>query len=178
MAAMPSRLVFLDGAYPQAVQAVYAARPGLADEPWAVQNRAILDYGFGVADAWSAAVEHHGTPALDIIVGVPALDRALAADGYAWAEDAVVVLRHPSIDPVQWAAIQTKARACLILVSSEAPTDAFLAQFELVVTAFPHYAESMAQRGLHVRYLPLAFDPRRIGLDVAGTGYQIPFYAA
>ena len=82
------------------------------------------------------------------------------------------VFRHTSTIPATLPA-QLRAwgaPACVVMVSSLAPSDEILRAYDLVVTAFPHYCRAMRARGLEVRYLPLAFDPRRVGLEVDGSG--------
>lgn len=169
--------VFVDGCYQPVVDRVYGDEPALANEPWGRQNGRILAEGFGCADAWQEAFRARGAVALDVITGVPPIDRGLADADYECFKDAVVLLRHPSIAPAEWDAMRTRARKTVFMLSSAPPEDEFLRTFDLIVSHFPHTARRLEKRGFNVRYLPLAFDPRRIGLPVTGEWDADAMYA-
>lgn len=161
------KVAFVDAVYPPVAQAAYDADPGLAERPWREQRDRLLETRFACWDSWSVACRDLGVDAEEMLVGCPQLDAAMKREGAA-AEfaDAAVVWRHLSPETsVLGAHGDRPGRVTVAMVSSEAPPDEFLAEFSLVVTAFPHYWVDLRERGLrHVEYLPLAFDPRRLGL--------------
>ena len=155
------KVAFLDSVYPEPVREAYGADPGLASRPWEEQRDRLLEARFGCWTSWADGCQQAGAEAQEIIIGVPELDAAMAAADWPWLEDAFVVVRHPRLNPELAEAIRTRARGTAVMVTSEAPPDEELRRYDLTVTAFPAYYLSMRARGLKVRYLPLAFDPRR-----------------
>ncbi|MDP2705092.1 MAG: glycosyltransferase [bacterium] len=176
------RVAFLDSLYPQVARQVYGATADLADQPWHAQRDRLLDARFGCWDSYAAACRYHGAESEEILLGVPALTAAMERD-HAWdavCADAIVVMRVPtSVDAGDVQGFRSRgAKAVVAMVSSEAPSDDQLRAYDLVVTAFPHYARAMKERGLRVEYLPLAFDPRRLGLAVDGSGTESDAFMA
>src|SRR4051794_32911669 len=82
------RVLIADTYSPAFVAAHYAARPGLADAPYAEQLRALLDRRFGTSDAYSRELARLGHEAADVVVNCDQLQAA-------WAREHGVALHEP-----------------------------------------------------------------------------------
>jgi spore maturation protein CgeB len=76
----PVRVLIADTYYPAFVAEHYAARPGLAEAPYADQLRALLDRRFGTSDAYSRELGRLGHEAADMIVNCEQLQAAWARE--------------------------------------------------------------------------------------------------
>mgnify|MGYP001602124726 CR=1 FL=1 len=154
-----------DSVYPEVLADARRQVPGFDDHPLADRTAAVLARGHGCWDSWGAAFTAHGVAATEHVID---LDPDLV--GVPDHADTLIIHNIGRFTPAQLVALRTRF-ACLIgHFSHAAPSDDHLRAFDLCVTAFPHYARDYAARGFPIRYLPLAFDPRRLGLDAMGRG--------
>lgn len=152
------RIVSWDSVYPQ-VLAREAAAPGWAAATWAEKRERILAHQFGCWDSWRTAFRAQGHESEE---GIIDLGDAALAETLAGGADALVIHNLARFTPDALLACKTKARCLVGHFSHAAPSDAHLAACDLLITAFPHFAAQYAKAGLPIRYLPLAFDPRRL----------------
>jgi hypothetical protein len=75
----------VDTYYPAFVEAHYAARPGLASEPYTTQLASLLSRSFGTGDAYSRNLKLAGHEAAEVIVSCAPLQSRWAAEhGLGW----------------------------------------------------------------------------------------------
>lgn len=153
------RILNCDTIYPEVRRAVQAQHADFLTSAWRVRRDRLMDARFGCWDSWSTAFQAHGHHAEEFV-----LDMTQDHD-YAFGEswDLIIVQNIGFAVPEFWCTLRERTGAKLIgHFSHAAPSDAHLACFDLLLTAFPHYAKRYDAQGLPIRYLPLAFDPRRL----------------
>ena len=74
------RVAIVDTYYPAFVAAFYAARPALADAPYDVQLRALLNTSFGTSDAYSFHLRALSHETIDLLADVGPLQHRWAVD--------------------------------------------------------------------------------------------------
>jgi hypothetical protein len=154
------RILNVDTSYPEVVRATQAATPGWHDLDWRGRRDAVLASEFGMWDSVSAALTARGATAEEFLLGLGDDDEIRAGD-----YDAIIVNNVGAKPREFWAKLANETTLCAHF-SHQHPSPTTLSAFRLSWSAFPHYV----QDGIADRYLPLAFDPRRIGLAVDGSG--------
>lgn len=183
------RIAIVDTCYPSFLATHYAAHPGLAAEPYAVQWQALMATGFGTADSYSHWLGAAGHEAHELVVNCEPLQRAWECEHggrprgdrlrpRAWAERilaAQIAEFDPEVVYVQnlWvlsgrllARLRAEGRLVAGQIASEAPGPDRIRAFDLIVTSFPHFVRRFRALGVAAEYQPLAFDPRH--LDALG----------
>lgn len=174
------RILILDSYYERALEAIYLARPGLAQAPHDVQLSALMTFSFGTADFYSRGLRALGHEATETVVNARPLQRAwareygvrsplFAADG---APRRTVLERiqreRPDVLYVQDAHWPTKgfleeARAHVRLIALQASyplsSTVDLSAYDVVFSSFPHYVERFGRVGVPIEYLRLGFGP-------------------
>jgi hypothetical protein len=74
------RVLVVDTYYPAFAASHYAARPGLADAPYAEQLASLMDRHFGTGDAYSRGFEVAGHEAWEVVANVEPLQAAWARE--------------------------------------------------------------------------------------------------
>ncbi|MEA2428095.1 MAG: hypothetical protein QOF37_1723 [Thermoleophilaceae bacterium] len=174
------RIVIVDTYYEGFQSQLYAARPDLAELPFAQQRAELLDRFFGTADFYSRSLRALGHEAEELAANAEPLQRRWAAEAglslprrRGRALEAILDAQVEALDPdvvyVQhMAAIPRRQldrwRRAGRLVAGQiavAPPPKRLVQgYDLIVTSFPHYPERFRALGVDSEYLPLAFEPR------------------
>lgn len=81
------RLLKIGVYYPAYLERFYAARPGLAAQPYAVQHAALTFDSFGSSDFWTGGLAGLGYETCDLVANAEPLQRAWAAEnGFAFDE--------------------------------------------------------------------------------------------
>jgi spore maturation protein CgeB len=180
------RVLVVDTYYPAFIAEHYAARPGLATEPYTVQLASLMSRRFGTSDAYSSGLAAAGHEAEDVIVNCAPLQLAWAREhGPRWLR-AAARAPHPrarlavlhAIAHAQIAAfapdvvylqdlwfftrpeldrLRRNGRLVAGQIASEPPPPERLGGFDLIVTSFPHYVERFREIGVDSLYLPIAF---------------------
>ena len=74
------RIFIVDTHYPAFLESHYADRPGLADAPYDIQWRALMDRFFGTSDSYSHFLGELGHEAHEVVVNCEQLQRAWARE--------------------------------------------------------------------------------------------------
>jgi spore maturation protein CgeB len=74
------RVIVVDTYYPAFLEAHYAARPGLAREPYETQLASLMDRSFGTSDAYSRNLRAAGHEATEIVANAAALQNRWSAE--------------------------------------------------------------------------------------------------
>jgi len=74
------RLLKIGVYYPAYLEQFYAARPGLASRPYAVQHAALMRDSFGSSDFWTSALARLGYETCDLVANALPLQRAWAGE--------------------------------------------------------------------------------------------------
>jgi spore maturation protein CgeB len=187
------RFLILDTCYPAFLRDHYRRSDGLARRPYAEQWRTLMDTFFGTADAYSHALGVLGHEAHEVVVNCAPLQRAWArehgirtpgpfravADRIVRAQiadsrpDVLYVQNMHAVSPRLLAAARSGGARVVGQIASEAPGDARLRLYDLVVTSFPHFVDRFRRAGVASEYLRIGFDPRvldRLAADGARRG--------
>jgi glycosyltransferase involved in cell wall biosynthesis len=178
------RILIVDTMYPGFLAQHYGNRPGLSDQPYETQWRALMDRFFGTADSYSYYLDALGHQAHELVINCAPLQKR-------WSQEHRIPLRRrgrsdlvlsqaddfqPDVVYVQdlWTlsdrALERLGRGRLLVgqIASEPPPLDRLARFDLIVTSFPHFVERFRALGVQSEYLKIGFDPRT--LDVLDAG--------
>jgi spore maturation protein CgeB len=178
------RILIADTVYDEFLSTHYRSHPGLEEEPYARQWRALMDTFFGTADAYSHFLGLLGHEAHEVIVNSDALQSAWAAErrarvrrfkllrrrdwrhtvlleqARAFEPDVVYVQNLRALPPDVLRALRKRTRLLAGQVASELPTPESLRLFDLVLTSFPHFVPRLRKLGIGAEFLGIAFDPR------------------
>ncbi len=145
-------ILIADSAYPSVMDLAQG-------HSWREATAAIHTAGFGTWTSMAHALNEAGHAAESYVIGLdPDYGDPFTED---WS--AIVIENIGRFTPAELSQIKQRTGAFLIgSFSHAAPSMGHLAQFDLLTTAFPHFARDFAAQGLPIRYLPLAFDPRRL----------------
>ena len=169
------RILIVDTCYPAFLRDHYARTPGLADAPYEEQWRALMDTFFGTADSYSHHLAPLGHEAHEVVANCEPLLRAWAREhGLAGATEEEIVLAQarafePDVVYVQdlhhpsdrlLGELRQVTRLVAGQIASEAPRDARLRRFDLLLTSFPHFVERFRSLGIDSELLRIGFDPR------------------
>jgi spore maturation protein CgeB len=177
------RILIVDTCYPAFLARHYEANPGLAAQSYEVQWRALMDTFFGTADAYSHYLEELGHEAHEVVANCEPLQRAWAREHgrgpslrsrllrrpdpelvlaqAEWFEPDVVYLQNLGyFAPDTLRALAAASRLLAGQIASETPGHEQVAQFELILTSFPHYVPLFRELGIASEYFKLGFDPR------------------
>jgi hypothetical protein len=175
------RVLIIDTCYRRFLDAHYAERPGLADERYEVQWRALMDRFFGTCDSYSHFLGQLGHDAHEIVLNCDPLQRAWAREHGIrvgrrlrllrerplvlsqvedFRPDVVYVQDIGAVSPRLQAALRARGRLLAGQIASEAPPYKQLAGFQLLLTSFPHFVSRFRDRGIDSEYFALGFDPR------------------
>ena len=184
------RVLIVDTCYDAFLDAHYGRQPGLEDQPYELQWRALMDTFFGTADSYSHFLAPLGHEAHEVVVNCEPLQQAWArehAPGLA-GEDLLLrqvdahapdVVYVQNLDVLADSTLAELRRRRLLIagqIAIEAPPDERLRAFDLLVTSFPHFVERFRRAGLDAEYLPLCFDPRIV--DALGPAAGPPAHDA
>jgi spore maturation protein CgeB len=169
------RVLIVDTCYSAFLEAHYRGRPGLAERPYVEQWRALMDTCFGTSDAYSFELGRLGHDAHEVIVDCEPLQAAWAREhGLADPPPEAILLRQlddftPDVVYLQNLHVLSdeamralKDRGVLVVgqIASEAPSDARLRMFDLILTSFPHFVERFRELGVQSEYFRIGFDER------------------
>ena len=175
------RILIVDTCYPAFLRAHYRARPGLDEQSYAQQWRALMDTFFGTADSYSHHLVALGHEAHEVIANAAPLQAAwLREHGVRarrvlerWRREAVVTAQaedfRPDVVYVQnlhflgprtLDRLRSIAGSVVGQIASEPPRGALLRRFDLVLTSFPHFVETFRREGVSSEYFRLGFDER------------------
>ncbi len=170
------RLLRIATVYDDYAAAFYAARPQLAEAPYAQQREAMARDAFGWGDAWVAALGPLGIDVEEVTLNAAPAQRAWArewapalADGApeaialaqarAFAPE-VIWYDHHDVDLLQRLRALPSVRAVLGWTGSYVPKGEVWRHIDLVLTCAPESVDVLRARGLHAGLLHHAFDPR------------------
>jgi hypothetical protein len=176
------RILIVDTCYPSFLASHYAAHPGLEQESYDVQWRALMDTHFGTADAYSFNLARLGHTAHEVIANCAPLQEAwLRANPARISRRLPTLLRQqevvlaqartfePDVIYVQnlgWVLeptllrLRRRTRLLAGQIASEAPRERKLRRYDLILTSFPHFVERFRSSGIRSEYLRIAFDDR------------------
>ena len=175
------RILVLDTYYPAFLSSHYDGRPDLAEAPYDVQWRALMDRFFGTSDAYSHYLGGLGHEAQEIVVNCEPLQRAWAlehgatpvrrvrwpghgslvlAQAEEFRPDVVYVQDLNVFSPRALRALRSRSRLLVGQIASAVPREDRLASYDLLLSSFPHFVQMFRTAGIASEYLPLAFDPR------------------
>jgi hypothetical protein len=175
------RIFIVDTHYPAFLESHYADRPGLADAPYDVQWRTLMDRFFGTGDAYSHFLGELGHEAHEVVVNCAQLQGAWAREHGIrlkrrlgpWRDlsplleqveefkpDVVYVQDLNALRPGDLRGLRTKAQMLAGQIASSAPTRSRLALYDLVLTSFPHFVRKFRADGIASEYLRIGFDAR------------------
>lgn len=148
-----SSYLFCDTAYPPVVESALA---GVTPSSWREASAAILATGFGTWNSWAHAMRARGWAGETYILNGP-------GDPFGESWDVIHVQAIESRPPEFWAQVKQRTGATLVGEFSHGPPSrGHLAQFDRLLTGFPHFARDLARDGFPIHYAPLPFDPRRL----------------
>jgi len=169
------RILIVDTMYPGFLEGHYRRQPDLAQAPYDVQWRALMDRFFGTADAYSHYLGELGHDAHELVINCEPLQHRWAEErgGRRWLRERDVVLAQaaafaPEVVYVQdVSAVPDRTLARLgrgrLLVGQNAtvpPSPERLRNFDLVLTSFPHFVERFRALGVRTEYFRIGFDAR------------------
>jgi spore maturation protein CgeB len=172
------RVLIVDTCYSAFLEAHYRAHPGLAERPYEVQWRALMDTSFGTSDAYSFELGRLGHDAHEVIVDCEPLQAAWArehelADSTAetillrqvheFAPDVIYLQNLHVLSDEAMRALKDRAALVVGQIASEAPADERLRMFDLILTSFPHFVERFRELGVQSEYFRIGFDERVLG---------------
>lgn len=172
------RILIVDTCYPAFLKMHYGRSPGLGEQPYATQWRALMDTFFGTADAYSHNLNSIGHEAHEIVVNcgpmqsawarehdltVPA-DRAedsiLLAQARDFEPDVVYVQDIHQLSDATLAELRRLARLLVGQIATEPPSLERLRAFGLIVTCLPSFVQRFNSAGIRTELMRLAFDER------------------
>ena len=175
------RVLIVDTYYPAFLKAHYAERTALADAPYDVQWRALMDRFFGTSDSYSHFLGVLGHEAHEVVVNCdplqlawadehgirlktrlpPFRDRSLVlAQAEAFHPDVVYVQDLNALTPSSLKELRKRSQLLVGQIASGAPGPRQLAPFDLLLTSFPHFVPRFRERGIASEHFRIGFDPR------------------
>ena len=178
------KIFIVDTFYGPYLQRLYADGQ-LVHQPWAQQHKAHFAGGFGTGDAYSHGLGLLGVEAIDIVANSASLQQAWAREhrpellqlSEQGGQQLLAILEaqirwwQPTVLYVQdinWlpgAFIKhVKPLVEMVVGQNACPLAAGLDlnQYDLLLTAVPHYVEHFRECGVAAEYLPIGFDERLI----------------
>jgi spore maturation protein CgeB len=171
------RVLIVDTMYPGFLDEHYRRRPELADRPYDVQWRALMDRFFGTADSYSHYLGGLGHPAHELVVNCEPLQRWWAREHGVrrrpWQREPDLVLAQAkefrpdvvyaqNLSVLSDRTLASLRRASLLVgqIAAEPPPPERLRRFDLLLTSFPHFVERFRALGVRSEYFRIGFDPR------------------
>jgi len=175
------RILIVDTYYPAFLESHYDDRPELADAPYDVQWRALMDRFFGTSDAYSHFLGELGHEAHEVVLNCDHLQRAWALEhgvtrkrrvghhkdlsplleqAEQFRPDVVYVQDLNALGPRALRGLRSRAQLLAGQIASPAPSMRRLALYEVVVTSFPHFVRRFRANGIASEYLRIGFDSR------------------
>jgi spore maturation protein CgeB len=179
------RIAILDTVYERFLAEHYAERPGLADEPYGAQWKALMARSFGTSDAYSHYLRALGHDAEEIVVNADQLQLAWAraqrrrtrlwwrrrlrtgwhvsvalAQLDQFRPDVVYVQDVAYFTPDALNQLKRRTRLLVGQLGTTAPGPERLKQFDLVLTSFPHFVPRLQELGVKTQLFRIGFDPR------------------
>lgn len=186
------RILVVDTCYPAFLRDHYARTPELVEKSYEEQWRALMDTFFGTADSYSHHLAPLGHEAHEVVANCEPMLQAWAREhGLAGATEEEIVLAQarafePDVVYVQdlhqpsdrlLAELRQVARLVAGQIASEAPRDARLRRFDLLLTSFPHFVERFRSLGIDSELLRIGFDPRVLA-RLEAEGAPVGLYGA
>jgi spore maturation protein CgeB len=175
------RIFIVDTHYPAFLESHYSDRPGLAEEPYDLQWRALMDRFFGTSDAYSHYLGDLGHEAHEVVANCDQLQRAWANEHGVkpgrrfgpsrglwplqeqveeFKPDVIYVQDLNVLGPELLRELRTQAQLLAGQISSATPSRRRLALYDLLVTSFPHFVRRFRADGIASEYFRLGFDTR------------------
>lgn len=168
------RVLIVDTCYPAFLHAHYADRPGLSEQKYEPQWRALMDRCFGTFDAYSHHLRPLGHEAHEVVANCEPLQSAWAREHGALSGETEVLLAQlrafePDVVYVQdlhfpsdsaLTAFRDVARLVVGQIASPPPRAERLRRFDLLLTSFPHFVDRFRSLGVDSEYFRLGFDSR------------------
>jgi hypothetical protein len=175
------RLLYLTSLYSAYIQQFYAARPGLAQQPYQMQKAALDEDAFGWGDFWGHALAPLGYQVTEVLANVKPLQRAWAQErGVPWRAESwlldlpraqverfrpdILFLDDFSTFSAAWLSELRQAAPGLRLILGwcGAPyQDASVFQgYDAVLSCIPEMAAQFKAMGHRSHHLHHAFEPR------------------
>lgn len=169
------KVAYVSRAYPGAVAAFYAARPGLANESSAAQRAAFEDHAFGWAGAWGPALAPLGHELREFWLDLEPAHRAWARESGRSEQgvDELLIDQVGEFEPnVLWLDIPDlellkrvreacpSLRAAVGWVGSALPEGPLWREFDLVLSCDAASVETLEQGGAKAALLHHAFQER------------------
>jgi spore maturation protein CgeB len=178
------RILIVDTYYPAFLESHYAERPELADAPYEVQWRALMDRYFGTSDAYSHFLGRLGHEARELVVNCRPMQSAWAREHAVrpararfardrspvldqveeFRPDVVFVQDLNVFDPPALRALGARAQLLVGQIASAIPRRASLASYDLLVSSLPHFVERFRASGIESEHFRIGFDPRVLPL--------------
>lgn len=177
------RILIVDTLYAEFMASHYRERPGLANAPYDVQWRSLMERSFGTGDAYSHHLKGLGHEAHEFIVNCEPLqarwatehdlrpataryrgdrrgrEQLVLAQAETYAPDVCYVQNLEVLSDKALGALGS--RSLLVgQLSTEPPSLRRLRRYDLLVTPLPRLADALSRRGVPAAYMPLAFDTR------------------
>ena len=172
------RVLIVDTCYPAFLKLHYDRSPGLGEQPYALQWRALMDTFFGTADAYSHNLNSIGHQAREVVVNcgpmqsawarehdlavptVGAGDSVLLAQARDFRPDVAYVQDIHRLGDATLAALKRVAGTLVGQIATEPPSLERLRVFDLIVTCLPSFVERFNAAGIRTELMRLAFDER------------------
>jgi spore maturation protein CgeB len=179
------RIFIVDTCYPAFLAAHYESQSGLAEESYIRQWRSLMDTFFGTADSYSHHLRAQGHDAHEVVANCPQLqlrwaaehdlelgsnsrrsrraswqDEIVLAQAADFRPDVVYVQNQLAVSRETLRRLRGSGAAIVGQIATEPPAAKLLRQFDLMVTACPHFVSAFRGKGIRCEYLPLAFDAR------------------
>jgi spore maturation protein CgeB len=171
------RILVVDTMYPAFLSRHYAERPGLADEAYDVQWRALMNRFFGTADSYSHYLRELGHAAHELVINCEPLQArwarehnvrrrpwrhpfGLVLDQADEFRPDVVYVQDLSALPQKILRLLRRDRLLAGQIASEPPAADCLLRFDLLMSSFPHFVQRFRELGIDSEYFRIGFDPR------------------
>jgi spore maturation protein CgeB len=177
----PVRILIVDTCYPAFLDSHYAERPDLANAPYDVQWRALMDRFFGTCDSYSHFLGTLGHEAHEVVANCKPLQHVwarergvrpkkrlglfrarplLLAQAEEFRPDVVYMQDLNALGPEGLRALRARSQLLVGQIASEPPPGKQLAPFDLLLTSLPHFVSMFRAKGFPSEYLRIGFDPR------------------
>lgn len=192
---MRSRILFLQGVYPEFLGELYAAEPELACRCHDDQLRRLLDTGFGHSDAYSEGVRRFGAEAADVFVDADLLQaqwarehglllpentherrrRIVEAQIHHFRPDILYVFEWSPLGDAFLAAMKGSVRWVVGQVASPLAAHRTYAAYDLMISSFPPLVDFFRRGGKRAETIKLGFDERVLAhVDRGEVGIGVP----
>jgi spore maturation protein CgeB len=194
------RILIVDTCYPAFLTSHYSERPELADAPYEIQWRALMDRFFGTSDAYSHYLGELGHEAHEVVVNCAPLQRAWArerdvrltkrlglmrdrslvlAQAEEFRPDVVYVQDLNALSPRLLNQLRPWSKLLVGQIASKLPPSRQLAPFDLLLSSLPHFATQFRGRGIASEYFRIGFDPRILAhVRVEPRAHDVVFVGA